>query len=43
VLGDVGQQRQRREADQEAVGRRAGGQAEDRRERITLRAGIASR
>ena len=39
LLGDLGEQRQRREPDQEAVGRGPGAQPEHRRERVALRDG----
>ena len=39
LLGDLGEQRQRGEPDQEPVRRRAGAQAEHRRERVALRGG----
>ena len=39
LLGDLGEQRQRREPDQEAVGCRRRAQPEHRRERVALRAG----
>ena len=39
LLGDVGEQRQRGQADQEPVGRSAGAEAEHRRERVALRGG----
>src|SRR5918994_2033110 len=41
LLGDLGEERERRERDQESVGRRPGASAEDRRERVVLRKGQA--